>query len=281
MPPQYGVGRGHVGNGHLAAELRARHRVGGPSSSGEIWGVTEFEVTLGPPFRKVRFGLRQAVGFVRGGDRSGHLALGRSASPDQDPGPLVLPARGGRAHRPDRAGGRAGVVRGARAPTDSSSRTATTTARARPSSTASACPSLRPGGPPRLRRAWPVQPFDFGDESARRGRRPRGGRDLSRTRPRSTCPPTVRLRSRTARFAGSQAGPLAFVPDHLMDDPERTKAGLREAYRRLAELEFEHLLLAHGAPFVGAGRRHSPPSRRDSPRSVQSARSSIVSTSRR
>jgi hypothetical protein len=49
-------------------------------------------------------------------------------------------------------------------------------------------------------------------------------------------------------------GPLAFVPDNLMDDPERTKAGLRESYRRLLELEFRHLLLAHGEPFVGDGR---------------------------
>jgi hypothetical protein len=49
-------------------------------------------------------------------------------------------------------------------------------------------------------------------------------------------------------------GPLAFVPDQLMDDPERTKAGLRASYRRLAELDFDHLLLAHGAPFVGDGR---------------------------
>jgi hypothetical protein len=49
-------------------------------------------------------------------------------------------------------------------------------------------------------------------------------------------------------------GPLAFVPDQLMDDPERTKEGLRASYRRLAELDFEHLLLAHGAPFVGDGR---------------------------
>jgi hypothetical protein len=49
-------------------------------------------------------------------------------------------------------------------------------------------------------------------------------------------------------------GPLAFVPDQFMDDPERTKEGLRAAYRRLAsELEFEHLLLAHGDPFVGNG----------------------------
>jgi len=49
-------------------------------------------------------------------------------------------------------------------------------------------------------------------------------------------------------------GPLAFVPDQLMDDPDRTKEGLRASYRRLAELDFDHLLLAHGAPFVGGGR---------------------------
>ena len=49
-------------------------------------------------------------------------------------------------------------------------------------------------------------------------------------------------------------GPLAFVPDRFMDDPERTKEGLRGSYRRLAELDFEHLLLAHGDPIVGNGR---------------------------
>ena len=49
-------------------------------------------------------------------------------------------------------------------------------------------------------------------------------------------------------------GPLAFVPDRFMDEPDETKEGLRESYRRLAELDFEHLLLAHGDPFVGDGR---------------------------
>ena len=39
-----------------------------------------------------------------------------------------------------------------------------------------------------------------------------------------------------------------------MDDPERTRRGLREAYRRLAELESDQLLLTHGEPFVGNGR---------------------------
>ena len=49
-------------------------------------------------------------------------------------------------------------------------------------------------------------------------------------------------------------GPLAFVPDKYMDDPERTKEGLRESYRRLGTLDFRHLLLAHGEPVVGSGR---------------------------
>lgn len=48
--------------------------------------------------------------------------------------------------------------------------------------------------------------------------------------------------------------PLTFVPDEYMDDPERTKEGLRESYRRLEGLEFRHLLLAHGEPVVDSGR---------------------------
>ena len=48
---------------------------------------------------------------------------------------------------------------------------------------------------------------------------------------------------------------LTFVPDFLMDDPEKTRAGLKAAYRRLLdELEFDHLLLAHGDPVIGTGR---------------------------
>jgi len=40
-----------------------------------------------------------------------------------------------------------------------------------------------------------------------------------------------------------------------MDDPEQTKAGLRAAYRRLLELDFDTLLLAHGEPLAGDGKR--------------------------
>ena len=50
-------------------------------------------------------------------------------------------------------------------------------------------------------------------------------------------------------------GPLGFVPDVLMDDPPATKRHLLGALARLlGELEFEHLLLAHGGPVIADGR---------------------------
>jgi len=50
-------------------------------------------------------------------------------------------------------------------------------------------------------------------------------------------------------------GLLGFVPDSLMDDPAETKRGMLAALARLLdELEFEHLLLAHGGPLIGDGR---------------------------
>lgn len=51
-------------------------------------------------------------------------------------------------------------------------------------------------------------------------------------------------------------GPLQFVPDPLLgEDPRAVKAGLKAAYRRiLAEEAFEHLLLAHGDPWLERGR---------------------------
>jgi hypothetical protein len=52
-------------------------------------------------------------------------------------------------------------------------------------------------------------------------------------------------------------GGLRFVPDNLMgDDPEAEKRDMRATLGRLAEeLEFEHLLLAHGDPVAGEGRK--------------------------
>jgi hypothetical protein len=52
-----------------------------------------------------------------------------------------------------------------------------------------------------------------------------------------------------------EEGPLGFVPDSLMDDPPATKRGLVAACDRLLnELEFSHLLLAHGGPVIDDGR---------------------------
>jgi hypothetical protein len=48
---------------------------------------------------------------------------------------------------------------------------------------------------------------------------------------------------------------LGFVPDQFMgEDAETVKRGLRDAYARMLELEFDALLLAHGDPLVGGGK---------------------------
>jgi hypothetical protein len=80
------------------------------------------------------------------------------------------------------------------------------------------------------------------------------------------CPDDTALYLQTSRaivFAdgvvrgGPQGGdgPLGFVPDSLMDDPAATEHGLLAACKRLlAELDFDHLLLAHGGPVIAGGR---------------------------
>ncbi|MFO7572519.1 MAG: hypothetical protein R6W48_07975 [Gaiellaceae bacterium] len=98
-----------------------------------------------------------------------------------------------------------------------------------------------------------VEPFAFGDELT-------GG--IVAHRVGAICPDEtafhIPAREALALADGAvrmqQTDPLGFVPDFLMDDPEQTKEELRAAYRRLAALEFRHLLLAHGEPFVGDGR---------------------------
>ena len=47
-------------------------------------------------------------------------------------------------------------------------------------------------------------------------------------------------------------GKLGFVPDAYMgDDPEGVKRGLRKVFlRHVREREFDHLLFAHGAPWI-------------------------------
>jgi len=99
----------------------------------------------------------------------------------------------------------------------------------------------------------PVEPFDFGDELP-------GGviaHEVDAICPDETAlyvPAHGALAVADGAVRWEPGGPLVFVPDFLMDEPERTKDGLRDSYRRLAELDFRHLLLAHGEPFVGDGR---------------------------
>jgi hypothetical protein len=95
----------------------------------------------------------------------------------------------------------------------------------------------------------PVEPFEFEDELP-------GG--VVAYEVDAICPDECALYAPAHRALASadgvvrwpDDGPLRFVPDELMDDPERTKAGLRDAYQRLLDLDFDRLLLAHGNPIV-------------------------------
>jgi hypothetical protein len=92
----------------------------------------------------------------------------------------------------------------------------------------------------------PVTGFEFGDELP-------GGivtREIG-----GICPDEGALYLSGREAIVFADGPLGFVPDSLMDDPPGTRRALLDAYRRvLDELEFEHLLLAHGGPLIGDGR---------------------------
>jgi hypothetical protein len=99
----------------------------------------------------------------------------------------------------------------------------------------------------------PVEPFEFGDEVP-------GGIGVHEVD--SICPDETALHIPRHRALACADGvvrwdagdELQFVPDFLMDDPEQTKRGLREAYRGLLDLDFDLLLLAHGDPVVRDGR---------------------------
>ena len=49
-------------------------------------------------------------------------------------------------------------------------------------------------------------------------------------------------------------GEVRFVPDFLMDDPPAVKRGVVAAARRLAELDFDGLMFAHGDPVAEGGK---------------------------
>lgn len=96
----------------------------------------------------------------------------------------------------------------------------------------------------------PVEPFDFGDELP-------GGvlvHEVDAISPDETAlhiPGYRALACADGVVQSIAADGLRFVPDALMDDPEDTKRGLRAAYTRLLDLDFDILLLAHGEPIVG------------------------------
>ena len=56
-------------------------------------------------------------------------------------------------------------------------------------------------------------------------------------------------------LAHPRGGGLRFVPGFLMgDDPAAVRAALRDSLHRLLELDFDHLLFAHGEPLIGGGK---------------------------
>ena len=98
----------------------------------------------------------------------------------------------------------------------------------------------------------PVTPFDFGDELP-------GG--VKAYEVGVLCPDETALHiPGKAALAVADGvinyGGLGFVPEeHLGDDKEAVKAGLKERYGKLADqLDFDTLLIAHGAPIVGGAK---------------------------
>lgn len=100
-----------------------------------------------------------------------------------------------------------------------------------------------------------AQPFDFGDTLP-------GGVEAIEID--AICPDegALYIPSRRAlvcadgvvRWPGREG--IGFVIDELMDEPERTKAGLLDAYARVLDSgrDFDMLLLAHGDPVASGGR---------------------------
>jgi hypothetical protein len=100
-----------------------------------------------------------------------------------------------------------------------------------------------------------VEGFDFGDEVAP---------GIQALEVGAICPDESALLIRDARALSiadgirHYGGEMGFFADWLLgDDPEGVKAGLRESYRRLLDLDldFDSLLFAHGDPIVGGGKK--------------------------
>lgn len=100
-----------------------------------------------------------------------------------------------------------------------------------------------------------VEPFDPGDTLP-------GGIEVQEVG--AICPDEVALYVPAARALACADGvvrwkdpnaELSFVPDSLLgDDPAAVRDGLRASYRRLLDLDFDTLLLAHGNPVPTGGK---------------------------
>jgi len=97
-----------------------------------------------------------------------------------------------------------------------------------------------------------VRGFDFGEEVAP---------GIEALEVGAICPDESALFLREARALViadgiiRYGGEMRFVSDGLLgDDPEGVKAGLRDAYSKLLERDFDNLLFAHGEPLIGGGK---------------------------
>jgi hypothetical protein len=97
-----------------------------------------------------------------------------------------------------------------------------------------------------------VQPYDFGDELGG-GIRPHA---ISESWPDEAALEIPGHRAVVIADGVINYEGLGFFDDSLLgDDPEAEKRRLREGFARLtAEVDFDHLLFAHGAPIAGDGR---------------------------
>jgi hypothetical protein len=97
-----------------------------------------------------------------------------------------------------------------------------------------------------------VQPYDFGEELSA-GIRPHA---ISDTWPDETALEIPAHRAVAIADGVTNYDSLGFFADFLLgDDPEAEKRRLRAGFARLAaEVDFDHVLLAHGTPMIGDGR---------------------------
>jgi hypothetical protein len=99
----------------------------------------------------------------------------------------------------------------------------------------------------------PIQPYDFGEpllDGAVTAYQV-GGLSPDETALHLPTVNALEIADGAIRYGGE----LQFVPDNLMDDPEKDKADLKRGFAKFAdELDFDVLLLAHGDPYASGGR---------------------------